>query len=54
MVSPSTYNALMLQPLKSGAVVALTTSIQSLILDMTLGIVRLALRTLVPSTEQAF
>ncbi len=52
MVSPSTYNA-MLQPLKSGAVVALDVN-PKLNLDMTLGIVRLALRTLVPSTEQAF
>ncbi|KQN48807.1 hypothetical protein ASE98_05315 [Pseudomonas sp. Leaf48] len=52
MISPSTYNA-MLQPLKSKAVVALDVY-PKLDLDMTLGIVRLALRTLVPSTEQAF
>lgn len=52
MISPSTYNA-MLQPLKANAVVALDVY-PALNLDMTLGIVRLALRTLVPSTEHAF
>ncbi|MGJ7516065.1 LysR family transcriptional regulator [Pseudomonas baetica] len=52
MISPSTYNA-MHQPLKNKTVVALDVY-PPLKLDMTLGIVRLAFRTLVPSTEHAF
>ncbi|MFC5698414.1 LysR substrate-binding domain-containing protein [Pseudomonas sp. GCM10022186] len=52
MIAPSTYVA-MLQPLRVKSVAPLDVT-PALNLDMKLGIIRLALRTLVPSSHQAF
>ena len=52
MVAPASYLA-MLHPLRAGAAVSLDVH-PRLQLDMTLGIIRLSHRTLVPATEHAF
>lgn len=52
MIAPSTFVA-MLHPLRSGDVVCLDVT-PALELDMTLGIIKLAFRTLAPSADTAF